>query len=127
MDRINLWNEWVFNQLWSDPRQSVVGVIWGWQSRLPFNETGLCEMAIPASVEVLSGRWFHKCRWLSTVLFQSGSRLSGCGSFSLFIATMNKTITQQLVRGQSRVIGQHHAFSESGCHGAVHSVSWQEW
>jgi hypothetical protein len=41
-----------------------------------FAGTGLIEIIIPASVEVLRERFFYECRSLSQVIFESASRLS---------------------------------------------------
>jgi hypothetical protein len=43
--------------------------------KLAFRETGLVEIIVPASVEVLSEYCFCLCRSLSSVTFEIGSRL----------------------------------------------------
>jgi hypothetical protein len=42
-----------------------------------FQGTGLVEIIIPASVEVLGYECFSQCKSLSDVTFESGSRLRG--------------------------------------------------
>ncbi|MDR2412574.1 MAG: leucine-rich repeat domain-containing protein [Holosporales bacterium] len=41
-----------------------------------FAKTGLVEIIIPASVEVLGGELCRSCKSLSFVMFEQGSRLS---------------------------------------------------
>jgi hypothetical protein len=41
-----------------------------------FIETGLIEIVIPSSVEIIGERCFFQCRSLTSVTFESGSRLS---------------------------------------------------
>jgi hypothetical protein len=41
-----------------------------------FFETGLIEIILPASIEVLSGGCFYECELPFSIIFESGSRLS---------------------------------------------------
>jgi hypothetical protein len=42
-----------------------------------FSETGLIEIILPASVEILCEQCFSECRSLSSVTFERGSKLLG--------------------------------------------------
>jgi hypothetical protein len=50
--------------------------------RWTFNETGLVEIIVPASIEFLGEGCFSDCRSLSSITFESGSRLSRIESWA---------------------------------------------
>jgi hypothetical protein len=67
-------------------------------------ETGLVEMIIPASVEVLGFGCFYECRSLSFVTFESGSRLHEVGQGAFFVVAIRPTLIDVkigLVKNQS--------------------------
>jgi hypothetical protein len=49
---------------------------------MAFSQTGLIEIILPASIEVLGEKCFSECRSLSSITFESGSRLSRIGKMA---------------------------------------------